>query len=102
MQKRLLLRLLVVLTVCSSTGQAQDRNRYISEKGRKNTIKKAGRGTGLAFLMGVQAGADVFWITDQVALALVSQMIDKERLTNEEADERYRMLRDESRYSFLI
>ena len=102
MQRRLSLRYLIVLMVCTSTAQAQDWNHYIPEKGRKNIIKRAGRGTGIAFLMKIQAGADIFWITDQVALALVSQMIDKERITNEEADARYKMLRDESKFSFLI
>src|SRR5262245_3046468 len=102
MQGKLSLWCLILLMLCASTTQAQDWNRYIPEKGRKNLIKKAGRGTGISFLMYVQAGADIFWITDQVALALVSQMIDKERLTKEEADARYKMLRDESRFSFLI
>jgi hypothetical protein len=90
----------ILLTVTASV-QAQEWSRYVPEKQRKEIFKKSIKSTGVGLAMTGQA-AGVIWVTEPMARVLVSQAIDRERLTNEEAEARFRQLRPEDSYLFLI
>ena len=90
--------LLLLLTV---PGFSQQWSKYVPKKERKDILKRSMRGTGLGAIMaGHSTGA--FWVTEPMARAAVSDLIDRERLTAEAADKKYAELRPENVYCFLI
>lgn len=97
-----LLWVATILSVpCSLNGSAalaQQWDKYIPGQQRKDVFKKhvrlASAGTGYASV--------AIWITDAEARGMVSEAIDNERLTNEEAEIKYYQLRREHSCSFLI
>ncbi|HEY6327699.1 MAG TPA: hypothetical protein VI756_00060 [Blastocatellia bacterium] len=76
---------------------AEQWGKYVPPQGRKQILKKATRVVSSTFSSGE---ASVTWVTDDVASALVSSMIDKERLSLADADKRYGELRGDH-YTFL-
>ena len=95
---------IVLILLCSGFEQtfgAQKWDKYIPEKQRKDTFKKCFKATGMGAAMTGQIGITM-WVTESMARVLVSQSIDKERLTNEEAEAKYNQLRNKSGYTFLI
>lgn len=97
--KRLFSVIILLISVITTPSQENQWDKYVPEKQRTGLLKKAVKVTGLGAAMTGQ-DAWAFWITDSVARVLVSRTIDKERLTIEEAEERYKALRPKS--SFLI
>lgn len=81
---------------------AQDWFRYIPKKERGDVIKKSLRVSGMGALMSTSSMAVVYWVTDPVARVMVSEMIDRERLTVDEAESRYKTLRPEGSYYFML
>lgn len=93
------LLLLVFLTTVRV--EAQQWDKYIPKNKRNNIFKKSARGTGMGAAMTGQIGVS-YWITEDMARVLVSETIDKERLTVEEAEARYKVLRPLDSYCFMI
>lgn len=85
----------------SSTG-AQEWKRYIPAAERKAVLAKAARGTGLGKKFISKVNARVLWVTDEVARALVSDMLDRKQVTEKEADWEYFQLRPEKHYLFVL
>lgn len=79
----------------------QQWNRYIPEKQRKGIFKKAIKSTGMGAALSGRAAACT-WLTEQVARALISDAVDRERLTPDEAEVKYRLVRSDDSYSVLI
>src|SRR5580704_17535753 len=77
---------------------AQQWGKYMPEKDRKQIRKKTTRVVGSALSNGT---AIVTWVTDETARLLVSTMIDRERLSNSEADKRYADMRT-AQYTFFV
>ncbi len=76
-------------------------SKYMPKKQRVSTVRGFSKSTGLGGLMkGASMGA-FLWVTDPVASAIVSDAIDDERLTPEEADARYALLRAPDVYTFI-
>lgn len=71
---------------------------YMPEKERKAAIKRAYRRSVVKknFAMGIFL--DTVWVTRDVARAVVSRMVDEERLSADEADSRFAALRPPDRY----
>lgn len=92
---------LFVLLLLSLPIQAQQWPGYIPEKSRKDILKKAFRMSGIG--AGLKTGSDaiIMWMTNNVAHAVVSNMIDKERLSNSEADERLSSIRKPDSYVLM-
>jgi hypothetical protein len=76
----------------------QQWSKYIPEKDRKQIRKKTTKAVSSAFSNGT---AIVTWVTDETAQVLVSTMIDRERLSNSEADKRYAAMRT-GQYTFFV
>jgi hypothetical protein len=95
------LLLCFILFSLSAFTRAQQWGKYIPEKQRKDIIKKSFKGTGVGGIFAGKA-ASVFWITDPMACAVVSNFIDRERLSSDEATTRYEALRANNIYTFLI
>lgn len=93
---------IALLLLTPFVGQAQQWDRYIPEKQRKSIVNKARQVSGAGAAIATGSFMLVYWITDPVARALVSDAIDGERITNEEADALYRKLRPEKAYRFLV
>lgn len=92
---------LILTSLLCAAASAQDWSRYVPKKQRSVIIKRSVKGTGMGLAMTGQ-GAIAYWVTDQLARAMVSEAIDRERLSNEEAEAKYKQLRPEGRYSFGI
>jgi hypothetical protein len=89
-----LVLVLVLLTTATPAARATPGwSLYVLEKGRKGILKKARRREVTAD--GLIGGTiiDTIWITRDVARALVSQKIDDERISTEEADRYFALLR---------
>ncbi|MEW6212310.1 MAG: hypothetical protein AB1631_28540 [Acidobacteriota bacterium] len=100
MARRITLSMLF-LFMLGITSNAQQWDKYMPEKGRKSIVNKARRVSGVGAAMAGHIALAI-WITDPVARAFVSDAIDKERLTPDEAETRYRQLRPEGSIAFLI
>lgn len=100
--KRLAVCLIVFASFVLAAPQPQQWPKYIAPKQQKEILKKSARGTGIGGLIIKSASAGIYWVTEPVARALVSQMIDKERLTDKEADERFATLRREGVYTIAV
>jgi hypothetical protein len=92
---------IALLVIFSLPAHAQQWDKYTPKNKRKDVFKKTARGTGMGAAMTGQAGA-AYWITEDLARVLVSETIDKERLTNEEAEARYKILRPLDSYCFMV
>lgn len=91
----------MALTVSVSTN-AQDWSHYAPTKGRGDTIKKARRNSGVGAALATNLVILTYWVTDPVAKAIVSDMVDRERLTESEANKRYGMYRREDKFVFIL
>jgi hypothetical protein len=93
----------VVLLLASAAGtRAQDWKRYIAEKDRGAIFQKATAKTGLTAKFISKKNAQVLWVTDEVARAIVSDMLDKKHIRPNEADEQYFDLRPFNHYLFYL
>jgi hypothetical protein len=94
---------LVVLLLGSAVStQAQDWKRYIAEKDRQAIFQKATAKTGLTARFISKKNAQVLWVTDEVARAIVSDMLDQKHIRPNEADEQYFDLRPFNHYLFYL
>ncbi len=93
---------LVVVWIAFTSVSAQEWGRYVPEKGRKATVKQAVRLSGMGAAVSSGQQAYVLWVSDPVARAMVSNMVDRERLSEEEAETRYKSLRPDDGYIILI
>lgn len=100
--KYLAVCLVVFASFALAAPQPQQWPKYIAPKQQKEILKKAMRGTGIGGILIKSASAGIYWVTEPVARALVSQMIDKERLTDSEADERFATLRRDDVYTIAV
>jgi len=100
--KRLAVCLVILASFAPAAPQHQQWPKYIAPKQQKEILKKAARGTGIGGLLIKSASAGIYWVTEPVARALVSQMIDKERITDAEADERFAVLRKDNVYTIAV
>jgi hypothetical protein len=100
MRIKALLSIVMILLTCDSI-QAQEWSKYVPEKQRKAIYKKSIKTGGVGLTLTGQA-VGVVWVTDQIARAMVSYAVDRERLTVEEAETRYRKLRPENGYLILV
>lgn len=98
--KRLILCLVCIIGLAPSA-LAQQWSKYIPEKQRKSIFKKSIKTGGLGLAMTGQTVAAI-WMTDQTARALVSEAIDRERLTPDAADLKFKALRPDNGYCFLF
>lgn len=97
-------RLLVCLATIfflTSSAFGQQWSKYIPEKQRKDILKKSARGTKVGGAFG-SLFVNVVWINDSTARAMVSTLIDRERLTPDEADARYLKFRPSNSFLFLV
>ena len=76
--------------------------RYVPATERKAVLSKATRGTGLSKKFISKVNARVLWVTDEVARALVSDMLDRKQVSESEADWEYFQLRPEKHYLFVL
>jgi hypothetical protein len=83
-------------------GQAQQWDKYIPEKQRKGAMRRAIKFPGVGASLGSGTISYTIWITEEVARSVVSRMIDRERITPEEAEERYKAMRLEGMHVFGI
>lgn len=101
--KPLILTVLVfALSVAARPATQNEWPKYVPPKQQKEILKKAARTTGVGGILVKSSIAGIYWVTEAVARALVSQMVDKERLTNDEADARYRALRKDGVYTIAV
>ena len=99
MKKAALLLLLILLFSDAAPGQQWAK--YIPKNKRKELVKEAIRGTGFGALLSGK-GAIAIWVTESAARVLVSQAIDAERITPEEAEMLFATLRPKDAILFLI
>jgi hypothetical protein len=101
MIRRLFTITLLILGI-TTISIGQDWNRYISaKKGERKNIKgKATKSGSVKKLLGPGVVVIVTWITDPVARAIVSDKVDEERLSQDEAEKKYSELRRDGLYSF--
>jgi hypothetical protein len=99
--KRLALTLIILVFSSTALGQEDPWSKYIPQKQRKSLIKNYLRTTGIGGVIS-QKAAIAIWVTDEAARILVSQAIDRERLTNEQADALFSQLRPEDSFLVLI
>jgi hypothetical protein len=92
---------IIALLILGISAQAQTWKRYIPKNQRVKAVKPGVKVSGFG-LSSTGQTAMCFWITDPVAAAFVSETIDKERLSDQEADERFNALRPGDKYLFLI
>ena len=94
---------LLSLSILTIVARAQEKqwDKYIPEKQRRGLIKKSSRGSGMGALMAGQ-NALATWITEPIARVYVSEKIDKERISNDEAQKFYQSLRSQNYYIFAI
>ena len=89
----------MLLAPCFALAQQWDK--YVPKNKRKEAVKDCAKATGMGMVFSGQA-ALTLWISEPAARVLVSQAIDKERITNQEADEKYLELRPQGVYLFLL
>jgi hypothetical protein len=99
--KRLALTLVILFFSSTAWGQETSWSKYIPEKQRKTIINSCLRNTGLKGVL-YDKSATAIWVTEQAARVLVSQAIDKERLTREQADALFAQFRPKDSFLILI
>lgn len=104
MKKTLPSLLLLALLTIPATAQQSAWSKYVPKNQRKEIIKKSSRTAGgIGRIMATGLVASALWVTESLACVIVSDAIDRERLTPEEADQKYTVFRpDVSSYRFLI
>jgi hypothetical protein len=99
--KRLTLISFILFFASTALGQEISWSKYIPEKQRKPIISECLRNTGLKGVL-YDKSATALWVTDQAARVLVSQAIDRERLTKEQADALFAQFRPKDSFLILI
>jgi hypothetical protein len=99
--KKLTLITFILFFASTALGQEISWSKYIPEKQRKPIINDCLRNTGLKGVL-YDKSATAIWVTDQAARVLVSQAIDRERLTNEQADALFSRFRPKDSFLILI
>jgi hypothetical protein len=102
MYKSFLIACLVLLIGLASSASAQEWKRYIPEAQRKEVYKKATVNTGMSAKFISKVNARVLWVTDEVARAIVSDMLDKKYVGLKEADWEYFDLRPDNQFLFYL
>jgi hypothetical protein len=92
----------VLLMVFTTTASAQDWKRYIPEAQRREVFKKATLNTGLTAKFISKVNARVLWVTDEVARAIVSDMLDKKYIRAQDADSEYFDIRPFNHFLFYL
>ena len=102
MLKNCLLVCLMLVVLATVPIKAQDWSRYVPEKSRSEIIKRAKRDSGFGRMMATNLRVTAYWLTEPLASVLVSSAVDKERLSENEANERRQKYRSAEQYVFLI
>src|SRR5689334_18462607 len=92
----------IMLVFFAAATPAQEWKRYIAEKDRKAVFEKAKVNTGLTAKFISKVNAQVLWVTDEVARAIVSDMLDKKYISAKDADSQYFDIRPFSHYLFYL
>jgi hypothetical protein len=92
----------ILLVFFVSVTPAQDWKRYIPEKDRQVIFQKATAKTGLTAKFISKKNAQVLWVTDEVARAIVSDMLDKKYISAKDADSEYFDIRPFNQYLFYL
>lgn len=102
MLKRCMSACLLLWLGSAAVAQAQDWKRYLAEKDRKAVYQKATAKTGIAAKFISKMNARVLWVTDEVARAIVSDMLDKKYIGVADADSQYFDLRPFNQFLFYL
>ncbi|MBI3653304.1 MAG: hypothetical protein HY231_19925 [Acidobacteria bacterium] len=102
MSKRFIIAAVALVVLLASNAAAQQWKRYIPEAQRKEVYKKATVNTGLSAKFISKVNARVLWVTDEVARAIVSDMLDKKYVSATDADSEYFDLRPFSHFLFYL
>ena len=102
MCRRFLIICFVLLVGLRSSASAQEWKRYIPEAQRKEIYKKATANTGMGAKFISKVNARVLWVTDEVARALVSDMLDRKLVSLKEADWEFCDLRPDNQFLFYL
>jgi len=102
MLRTYLLVCLSFIVLFTTSVKAQEWAHYVPEKNRSDIIKHVKRDSGFARMMATNFRVTVYWLTEPLADVLVSSAVDKERLSENEANERYQKYRNIGQYVFLI
>jgi hypothetical protein len=102
MGKRLIFASLALLMGFAASASAEEWKRYIPEAQRKEVYKKATVNTGMSAKFISKVNARVLWVTDEVARAIVSDMLDKKYVSLKEADWEYFDLRPDNHFLFYL
>ncbi|MEK6325479.1 MAG: hypothetical protein AABN33_27885 [Acidobacteriota bacterium] len=102
MEPRVPSLLILALLTASTAAQQPTWSKYIPKNQRNGIIKKTVRVTGLGASMTGHGTSIAIWATEPTARALVSEIVERERLTPEEADRHLADLRVQNYYCFLI
>src|SRR4051812_47264823 len=92
----------ILFVFFAATTPAQDWKRYVAEKDRKAIFEKATARTGLTAKFINKKSAQVLWVTDEVARAVVSDMLDKKYISGQDADTEYFDIRPFNQYLFYL
>jgi hypothetical protein len=102
MFKSILVTGFVLVGFFTTPASAQDWQRYIAESQRKEVFKKASLNTGLTAKLISKVNARVLWVTDEVARAIVSDMLDKKYISVKDADSEYFDIRPFNHFLFYL
>lgn len=92
----------LLLVFFATPTSAQEWKRYIPEAQRKEVYKKASLNTGLTAKFMSKVNARVLWVTDEVARAMVSDMLDKKLVSAKDADSEYFDIRPFNHFLFYL
>ena len=102
MKQIILAAILCSITFAANPVSQNEWPRYVPPKQQKEILKKAVRSSSTGNMLLKTSFVSVYWVTESVARAFVSATIDKERITNDEADAKFNQLRKEGSYSFVV
>lgn len=97
----LAMAILICALAAPGLGQTPTWSKYVPKKQRGDTVKKSIRANGVGGVLSGNSTAAI-WVTEPMARCIVSDAIDHERLTPEEADKEYADLRPEESHCFLV
>src|SRR5437016_1765516 len=89
----LLSLLLLLLTSVLPFTQGSRWPRYVSKAERADIVSTSLQESDTLMMARTHTGIRIYWVTDALARADVSDDIDEQRLTNAQAEQKYRRLR---------
>jgi hypothetical protein len=96
------LRSITVICFLASVLNAQQWTDYLKDKNKREYLKHSMRIAGTGSVLATNTGSHVLWVTDTIARALVASKIERERISEDEAQAFFKTLRPDGRYTFII